>query len=154
MFLFCSVDLQGRNEVSSSEPPNWDKEADRLRDAIQGLGTDEISIVRVLARLTNRQRRKLLRVYKERFNEVKRNQGFNIYAENVKQFWSTGKNEERGSSQGVGVEYVDISSVRLNALLSWFVVLAYSENSVEKEKKQTWRHSNKQKFVGCLPSVR
>lgn len=117
-FLFCSVDLQGRNEVSSSEPPNWDKEADRLRDAIQGLGTDEISIVRVLARLTNRQRRKLLRVYKERFNEVKRNQGFNIYAENVKQFWSTGKNEERGSSQGVGVEYVDISSVRLNALLS------------------------------------
>ena len=117
MFLFCSVDLQGRNEVSSSEPPNWDKEADRLRDAIQGLGTDEISIVRVLARLTNRQRRKLLRVYKERFNEVKRNQGFNI-AENVKQFWSTGKNEERGSSQGVGAEFVDIPSVRLNALLS------------------------------------
>lgn len=118
MFLFCSVDLQGRNEVSSSEPPNWDKEADRLRDAIQGLGTDEISIVRVLARFTNRQRRKLLRVYKERFNEVKRNQGFNIYAENFKQFWSTGKNEERGSSQGVGVEYVDIPSIRLNALLS------------------------------------
>ena len=122
MFLFCSVDLQGRNEVSSSEPPNWDKEAGRLRDAIRGLGTDEISIVRVLARLTNRQRRKLLRVYKERFNEVKRNQGFNIYAENVKKFWSTGKNGERGSSQGVGVEYVDIPSVRLNALLSclWF----------------------------------
>lgn len=41
-----------------------------------------------------------------------------VYAENVKQFWSTGKNEERGSSQGVGVEYVDIPSVRLNALLS------------------------------------
>lgn len=59
----------GRNEVSSWEPPNWDKEAGRLRDAIRGLGTDEISIVRVLARLTNRQRRKLLRVYKERFNE-------------------------------------------------------------------------------------
>ena len=75
-------------------------------------------------------------MYKERFNEVKRNQGFNIYAENVKQFWSTGKNEERGSSQGVGVEYVDIPSVRLNALLSWFAVLAYSENSVEKEKNK------------------
>ena len=145
MFLFCSGDLQGRNEVSSSEPPNWDKEADRLRDSIQGLGTDEISIVRVLARLTNRQRRKLLRVYKERFNEVKRNQGFNIYAENVKQFWSTGKNEERGSSQGVGVEYVDIPPVRLTKciikLICGFSI--FRKFCRERKSKHEYTQTNK-----------
>lgn len=65
----CNYRHHERREAISTEPPNWDKEADVLRDAFQGLGTDEMSIVRVLARFTNRQRRKLLGVYKERFNE-------------------------------------------------------------------------------------
>lgn len=53
------------------QPPNWDKEAERLHDAVQGLGTDEACIVRVLARFTNKQRQRLLKAYKERFHEVR-----------------------------------------------------------------------------------
>jgi len=53
-----------RNQI-----PNWDKEADRLHDAVSGLGTDEDCVVRILARFTNKQRKRLLKAYKERFNE-------------------------------------------------------------------------------------
>ncbi|XP_078349458.1 annexin A13-like isoform X3 [Oculina patagonica] len=50
-------------------PPNWEKEADRLHDAVQGLGTDEACIVRVLARFTNKERQRLLKAYRERYLE-------------------------------------------------------------------------------------
>ncbi len=52
-------------------PPNWEKEADRLHDAVQGLGTDEACIVRVLARFTNKERQRLLKAYRERYLEVR-----------------------------------------------------------------------------------
>lgn len=52
--------------------PHWDKEADRLHEAVQGLGSDEVSIVRVLARFTNKQRHRLLKEYRERFHEVRK----------------------------------------------------------------------------------
>lgn len=52
------------------QPPNWDKEADHLHDAMRGNDTDEVCIVKILARFTNRQRKRLLQAYTERFNEV------------------------------------------------------------------------------------
>lgn len=52
------------------QPPNWDKEADQLQDAMRGQGTEEVCIVKILARFTNRQRKRLLQAYKERFHEV------------------------------------------------------------------------------------
>lgn len=51
-----------------SQIPQWEKEADRMHEAVQN--TDEVSIVRVLARFTNKQRRKLLKTYKEKFDAV------------------------------------------------------------------------------------
>lgn len=51
------------------QPPIWDKEADHLHDAVRGQGTDEVCIVRILARFTNRQRKRLLQEYTERFHE-------------------------------------------------------------------------------------
>ena len=50
--------------------PQWDKEAAGLREAVQS--SDEVSIVRVLARFTNKQRKKLIKIYKENFNEVRK----------------------------------------------------------------------------------
>ena len=50
--------------------PQWDKEAARLREAVES--SDEVSIVRVLARFTNKQRKKLIKIYKENFNEVRK----------------------------------------------------------------------------------
>ena len=47
-----------------------DKEAGRLHDAVKGLGTDETCIVRILAKFTNKGRKRLLKAYKDRFNEV------------------------------------------------------------------------------------
>lgn len=52
------------------QPPNWDKEVDQLQDAMRGQGTDEVCIVKILAKFTNRQRKRLLQAYKERFHEV------------------------------------------------------------------------------------
>ena len=47
-----------------------DKEAGRLHDAVKGLGTDETCIVRILSKFTNKGRKRLLKAYKDRFNEV------------------------------------------------------------------------------------
>ena len=62
--------MQGGLGSNRLQPPNWDKEADHLHDAVQGLGTDEVCIVTVLARFTNRERKRLLQAYTERFHEV------------------------------------------------------------------------------------
>lgn len=59
---------------SSSYPgrllPQWELEATRLYEAKKGLGTDEDTITGVLARFRNRERQKLLKVYKEKYDEV------------------------------------------------------------------------------------
>lgn len=61
----CKAGL-GSNRL---QPPNWDMEADQLQDAMRGQGTDEVCIVKILARFTNRQRKRLLQAYKEQFHE-------------------------------------------------------------------------------------
>lgn len=71
----CAASTKSTSELChglnppSTQIPNWDKEADWLRGAVNDLGTDEVCIVRMMARFTNKQRQKLLKVYKERFNE-------------------------------------------------------------------------------------
>ena len=60
--------------------PQWDKEAERLHDAVKGAARDDVYIVRILARFTNKQRKKLLKAYKEQFNEVRKN-GYALEAE-------------------------------------------------------------------------
>ena len=64
---------QGGLGTARMQIPNWDKEADRLHDSIKGLGTDELCIVRILSRFTHKERKKLLKAYKERFNNVREN---------------------------------------------------------------------------------
>lgn len=59
---------QGGLDHVKSQIPQWGKEADRMHEAVQK--TDEVSIVRVLARFTNKQRTKLMKTYKEKFDEV------------------------------------------------------------------------------------
>ena len=67
--------MQGGVGSNTLQPPNWDKEADRLHDAVRGLGTDEVCVVRILARFTNKQRKRLLQAYTERFHEVRKTVG-------------------------------------------------------------------------------
>lgn len=62
--------MQGGLHSNRLQPPDWDKEAEHLHDAVRGQGSDEVCIVRILARFTNRQRKRLLQTYKERFHEV------------------------------------------------------------------------------------
>lgn len=64
--------MQGGLASNTLQPPNWDKEADRLYDAVRGQGTDEVCVVRILARFTNKQRKRLLQAYTERFHEVRK----------------------------------------------------------------------------------
>ncbi|KAJ7358848.1 Annexin A6 [Desmophyllum pertusum] len=64
----CTVSANDKTQLHDGTP-HWDKEADRLHEAVQGLGSDEVSIVRVLARFTNKQRHRLLKEYRERFHE-------------------------------------------------------------------------------------
>lgn len=59
--------LSGGLDHVKSQIPQWGKEADRMHEAVQK--TDEVSIVRVLARFTNKQRTKLMKTYKEKFDE-------------------------------------------------------------------------------------
>ncbi|XP_020619090.1 annexin A13-like isoform X1 [Orbicella faveolata] len=63
----CKV--QGGLDSNRLHPPNWDKEADHLHDAVRGQGSDGVCIVRILAKFTNRQRKRLLQAYTERFHE-------------------------------------------------------------------------------------
>lgn len=69
----CAVSHGAKSKFSGSmgpiraQIPQWDKEAAGLREAVQS--SDEVSIVRVLARFTNKQRKKLIKIYKENFNE-------------------------------------------------------------------------------------
>lgn len=68
--MLRSCNMQAGLGSNRLQPPNWDKEADQLQDAMRGQGTDEVCIVKILARFTNRQRKRLLQAYKERFHEV------------------------------------------------------------------------------------
>ena len=74
--------MQGGQDSSRLQPPNWDKEVDQLYDAVRGQGTDEVCIVKILARFTNRQRKRLLQAYKERFHKVRKT--FRIQTGNLK----------------------------------------------------------------------
>ena len=62
--------LQGGLSPTRTKNLNMDKEAGRLHDAVKGLGTDEKCIVRILAKFTSKGRKRLLKAYKDRFNEV------------------------------------------------------------------------------------
>lgn len=64
------LSLQGGLSPTRTKNLNMDKEAGRLHDAVKGLGTDETCIVRILAKFTNKGRKRLLKAYKDRFNEV------------------------------------------------------------------------------------
>lgn len=64
--------MQAGLASNTLQPLNWDKEADRLYDAVRGQGTDEVCVVRILARFTNKQRKRLLQAYTERFHEVRK----------------------------------------------------------------------------------
>ena len=64
------LSLQGGLSPTRTKNLNMDKEAGRLHDAVKGLGTDETCIVRILAKFTNKGRKRLLKAYKDRFNEA------------------------------------------------------------------------------------
>ena len=64
------LSLQGGLSPTITKNLNMDKEAGRLHDAVKGLGTDETCIVRILSKFTNKGRKRLLKAYKDRFNEV------------------------------------------------------------------------------------
>ena len=64
------LSLQGGLSPTTTKNLNMDKEAGRLHDAVKGLGTDETCIVRILSKFTNKGRKRLLKAYKDRFNEV------------------------------------------------------------------------------------
>ena len=63
---------QQENKGHRIQTLQWEKEVDQLHQAVQGLGTDETCIVQVLARLTNKERRKIIKFYRERFEKVRK----------------------------------------------------------------------------------